>query len=435
MKQRATRFLLLIAFASVACVGATLPGTAWAQGATGTDADQASSGAEALRGTAKAGIGGPQSVGPQLEEDAAQRQSTSRRPVVDAYFRPFDSSLERLRRISGLRVGLDYQALYQTATDSLTVEDYASSGSARMFGKWQLLGRETDNPGSLVFLVEQRHELWTELTPAQLGGDIGYLGITGTTFSDSGASLTTLYWEQALAQRRAGYVAGRIDPTDYIDILGYANQRTTFLNLSSLVNPTIALPDPGFGFAAGAMLTDQVFAKGLITDANGSLTDVAFFRDGSEVFTYGEIGWTPARDERFLTNVHVGAWHVDERVNAGVPESQGVVVSANVTIDDVLMPFIRAGWSDGEAPFYSKALSGGFLYYFPRYRDLVGFAAAWNEPAIAGLSDQTTLEAFYRYQFSNNIAITADAQLLLNPALNPNEDKIAVFGLRARVDL
>ena len=229
--------------------------------------------------------------------------------------------------------------------------------------------------------------------------------------------------------------AGRIDPTDYIDILGYANQRTTFLNLSSLVNPSIALPDTGFGFAAGTMLTEQFFAKGLISDANGSLTEIEFFPGGSEFFTYGEIGWTPSRDDRFLTNIHVGAWHVDERVDAGVPESHGVVVSANVTINDVFMPFIRAGWSDGEAPFYGKAISGGFIYYLPRYRDLIGFAAAWNDPAVPGLSDQTTLEAFYRYQFSDDVALTADAQLLLNPSLDPNEDQIAGFGLRARVNL
>ncbi|MEM7192937.1 MAG: carbohydrate porin, partial [Pseudomonadota bacterium] len=337
--------------------------------------------------------------------------------------------------VSGLQVGLDYQAVYQSATDSLTDQSQASSGSVRTFGKWQLLGRDTDNSGSLVFLLEQRHELWNALTPAQLSNEIGYLGITGTTFSDNGASLTTLYWEQALAGGDAGFVAGRIDPTDFIDILGYANQRTTFLNLSSLVNPSIALPDPGFGLGAGAMLTNQIFVKGLVTDANGSLTDVAFFSGGDEIFTYGEVGWTPARDERFLTNIHVGAWHVDARTEAAIPESSGIVVSANVTLNDVFMPFVRAGWSDGEAPFYSTAVSGGFIYYLPRYRDLFGFSAAWNEPAAAGLQDQTTLEAFYRYQFSDNIAITADAQLLLNPALAPQEDHIAVFGLRARLDL
>ncbi len=199
------------------------------------------------------------------------------------------------------------------------------------------------------------------MTPAQLGSEIGYLGITGTTFSNSGPSLTTFYWEQVLAQGRSGFVAGRIDHTDYIDILGYANQRTTFLNLSPLVNPSIALPDPGFGFGAGTMLTGQVFAKGLVTDATGSVTEIDFFPGGGEFFTYGELGWTPSRDDRFLTNIHVCTRHADESVEAGVPESHGVVVSANVTIDDVFMPFIRAGWSDGESPFYSTAVSGGFL--------------------------------------------------------------------------
>jgi porin len=430
-----SRSFPVLSIAILAGTAITPPVTAWAQDDNAAIAEQSATGAAILRDAARAGLGGPQSVGAQLEEDAAQRKTVSRRPGVDAFFDPAENSLERLRAISGLQVGLDYQAVYQAATDSLTDQNQASSGSARTFGKWQLLGRETDNIGSLVFLLEQRHELWNQLTPAQLGSGIGYLGITGTTFSDSGASLTTLYWEQAVANGNAGFVAGRIDPTDYIDILGYANQRTTFLNLSTLVNPTIALPDQGFGFGAGTMLTERVFAKGLITDANGSLTDVEFFPGGSEFFTYGELGWTPSRDDRYLTNIHVGAWHVDERTDAGVPESRGIVVSANVTIDDVFMPFVRAGWSDGEAPFYKSALSGGFIYYFPRYRDLFGFAAAWNDPAASGLRDQTTLEAFYRYQFSDNIAITADAQLLINPALNPDENQIAVFGLRARIDM
>ena len=430
---RATSALVLLAAAGVML---RLPITAVAQEVSPTTvADQPSSGADVLRRGAEGGLGGPQSVGPQLEEDAAKRETVSRRPHVDALFQPIEDSLARLKQMYGLQIGIDYQALYQRSNKTFFDEKQGSSGSARMFGKWELVHRGTKNAGSLVFLVEQRHELWTELTPAQLGSEIGYLGITGTTFSDDGAALTTLYWEQSLAEGRAGFVVGRIDPTDYIDILGYANQRTTFLNLSSLVNPSIALPDQGFGFGAGVMLTDQVFAKGLITDANGSLTDIEFFPGGSEFFTYGEIGWTPSREDRFLTNVHVGAWRVDERTKLGIPESHGVVVSANVTLNDVFMPFVRAGWSDGEAPFYNRAVSGGFLYYFPQYRDLMGFAAAWNDPAVPGLPDQGTLEAFYRYQFSDNIAITADAQLLLNPALHPSEDQIAVFGVRTRLNM
>jgi len=51
---------------------------------------------------------------------------------------------------------------------------------------------------------------------------------------------------------------------------------TTFWNLSSLVNASIALPDPGAGLRTGGYVNDQIYELGLISDANGSLT-VPFF--------------------------------------------------------------------------------------------------------------------------------------------------------------
>ena len=402
------------------------------QAATG----QQLTGAEILRRSAEGGgLGGPQSVGAQLEEDAAKRTTVSRRPAVDALFQPFEDGLEALKQLYGLQLGTDYQALYQHSNETLLGKEDGSSGSVRVFGKWQLVGRDSEAPGSLVFLFEQRHELWNELTPQQLGEEIGYLGVTGTTFSDSGASLTTLYWEQRFANPNGGFAVGRIDPTDFIDILGYANQRTSFLNLSSLVNPTIALPDPGAGLVAATYLNNQLYVGGVIGDANGSLTEIEFFQNRSEFYKYGEIGWSPSPDQRYLTNIHGSAWQVDERTDAEIPESHGLVLSANVTLNEVLMPFVRAGWSDGEAPFYNRAVSGGLIYYFPRYRDLMGVSVAWNDPAIDDLREQYTLEAFYRYQVSDNIAVTADAQLLLSPSLHPTEDRIAVFGVRARANM
>ena len=51
------------------------------------------------------------------------------------------------------------------------------------------------------------------------------------------------------------------------------------------------------------------------------------------------------------------------------------------------------------------------------------------------MNDQYALEVFYRLQLSDETAITADAQRLLNPALNPDEGSIWVFGLRVRIAL
>jgi porin len=38
-------------------------------------------------------------------------------------------------------------------------------------------------------------------------------------------------------------------------------------------------------------------------------------------------------------------------------------------------------------------------------------------------------------QLTQELAITPDIQLLIDPALNPDEDSIWVFGLRARLAL
>ncbi|MEE8578683.1 MAG: hypothetical protein V3S78_01910, partial [Hyphomicrobium sp.] len=98
--RRATAWLVLMAVAGVML---RLPTTAVAQEVSDTMAvDLPSSGADVLRRGAESGLGGPQSVGPQLEEDAAKRETVSRRPRVDALFQPIEDSLARLKQMYGL---------------------------------------------------------------------------------------------------------------------------------------------------------------------------------------------------------------------------------------------------------------------------------------------------------------------------------------------
>lgn len=49
-----------------------------------------------------------------------------------------------------------------------------------------------------------------------------------------------------------------------------------------------------------------------------------------------------------------------------------------------------------------------------------------------GLSDQLALNVFYRFPLQDRIAVTADTQLIQDPALNPAESTIWMFNLRAR---
>ena len=107
------------------------------------------------------------------------------------------------------------------------------------------------------------------------------------------------------------------------------------------------------------------------------------------------------------------------------------------------MPFVRAGYTNDSGSLLEKSVSLGFGYRpdptTPAAGDLIGAAFNWseiNENAFGpGLDDQYTLELFYRWQFTQQLAFTLDYQYLKDPALNPDEDTVHVWSLRARFAL
>lgn len=104
-------------------------------------------------------------------------------------------------------------------------------------------------------------------------------------------------------------------------------------------------------------------------------------------------------------------------------------------INDGWMPFLRAGYSDDGGALLEASISAGIGYYMSDSRDLLGFGVNWGKPPGSGLDDQYTAEIFYRLQLAQNLAITPDLQLIIDPALNPDENTIWVFALRARLAL
>ena len=408
---------------------ATTQQTLWAQ-QTEEQLANTKSGFEGQRA-----MGGPTSVGAQLEEDDQIKVPAFRFPAFDRFFTPWFDWKRGINERYALRLGLDYNMLYQGASASLTDTDNAASGALRLFGQWTPVGRGTRDTGTLVFKVENRHKIGTDIPPADLGFEIGYNGITGTLFTDVGSVLVDLNWQQRFNEDTTRMIVGRYDPNDIMNVLGYANPWTTFSNLSILIDPSIALPDVGMGIGASQWFNDGWSIAGSISDANGSIKEVDFFEDGSEFFKFVELSWSPTQAQRFTHNLHLTYWHVDERETAGVPQGDGISFGANWTTDnEKWMTFFRAGWSDGLAPLFNKNLTLGFIRRFHR-RDLLGLGVNWGEPSVDTLRDQYTAELFYRFQFAQNLAFTPSVQLLVDPALNLNEDEIWVAGLRMRVDL
>ena len=289
----------------------------------------------------------------------------------------------------------------------------------------------------MVFKVENRHRIGTDIPPSQLGFDVGYNGITGTLFSDAGSILGDLNWQQVFNGGRGGLILGRYDPNDYVDVSGHANPWTTFQNLAVTSNTTIALPDFSYGIGAGHWIASDVgewFVLGSISDANGTTDGLSFFDSGSEFFTAIELGWSPDRSQRYTNHVHITGWHVDERTEDGVPQSKGVTLGANWTVVEDWMIFGRAGWSDGDAPLMNKTVTLGFMKRFFK-RDLLGLGFNWGDPSNDTLREQYSTELFYRLQFAENLALTPSIQWLIDPANNPDEDQIWIAGLRVRLSL
>ena len=54
--------------------------------------------------------------------------------------------------------------------------------------------------------------------------------------------------------------------------------------------------------------------------------------------------------------------------------------------------------------------------------------------SAAGLRKaQREVEAFHRFKIAQNLAVTTSVQYLVDPAFNPNDDEIWLFGLRVRL--
>ena len=406
--------------------GLILPGVAFAE--------------EAEARTGKAGydndtsFAGPGSTVAQLEEDDALVDDPAFRvPWIEESLDPWFAWKGKLQEDTGLQIGIAYTSLFQSASDSLPGADSsASSGILRFSGKWQLFGNQQEgNSGSLVFSADHRHR-YGDQAPSDLGFSAGYLGIPGTLFSDADALLGDFYWAQGFNGGKTGLVIGRYDPNDFFDVSGYANPWSTFQNLSILFNASTALADWSTGVGFGHWVNDQWYVKAAVNDVNGTASDIKFFDDFDELYTTAEIGWSPSRGDRYFKNFHVTAWYADERVDEEVPQSEGISFGANWTWCEQFMLFGRAGWSSGEAPLYNQTVTAGMLYYVPKRTDLLGLAVNWGDPADSSLDEQWTGELFYRFRLAQNVAITPSIQVVLDPALNPDEDELVIGSIRTR---
>ena len=384
-------------------------------------------------------LAGPDQVDNQLESDARPGEPLVYFGFLDGYL----SFKERLKEDSGFGFGVDYTAAYFGASASLG-EDVAGSGILRLFGSWELVGRESGNTGAFVYKIEHRHR-YTDIAPKVLSFNIGYAGIFAAPYNDDEFRVTNLYWRQSLRKGRFVLLGGFLDATDYVDIFGLGSPWLHFMNLAfSTGSAAIALPNDGLlGLAGAAWLSDHVYTIASIGDNASDPTDpfAGFdrFVNVNEYFTSVEVGWTTTQDRAYFDNIHLTFWHSDEKSEVGDPDGWGLNISGTWLFENRWMPFLRGGYTEDGGSLLQKSISTGVGYQWVPGRDVLGLGLNWGQPNETtwgeGLRDQYTVELFWRWQLGSHLAVTPDLQFLINPALNTDEDSIWVFGIRGRMAL
>jgi len=387
-----------------------------------------------------AGFGSPNAVENILKDDALHTGSV----FGDRLVQPWFDWKAGLKEKHGFGLGVDYSSVFMKAGEQgLSGEDAGSGGMVRFFGAWELVGRGTPNTGAFVWKVENRHR-YGAIPPADLEFELGGIGLVTPPFSDQGGRVTNFYWRQRLGGGKVTLTGGFLDATDYLDVFALASPWTGFLNFAFSTGTTTAfLPnDATLGLAVGAMLSEKVYAIGGLVNA-WSDPRVPFrgfetFGDG-EYFKSLEIGLTPGQGRIYFDNTHLTFWHVDASEKAGTPGGWGLNFQYVRYLQEKWMPFLRAGYTEEGGSLMETSVSAGFGYKASGSPNLLGFAANWGSPNEdtwgPDLKDQYTFEVFYRIQLGEQLAITPDLQLLLDPPNNPDHASIWMYGIRARLAL
>jgi len=353
--------------------------------------------------------------------------------VVHAKLDHYYSFKRRLNDGIGLAFTADYSALIQRASWVQGDDRTGLSHVLRFLGNWLTIGQPEGMNGSLIWKVEGRDNVGGHPAPRDLGFDTGS-ALSTANYKELKWGVTNLYWKQTFNNRDHSVLIGHLDPGDWADQYPLLNAWTLFMNDAFYNNPAEAIPKQGFALVYQGYATDSVYLLAGVADANGkgSELDFASFWDTREWFTWVEIGFRANRSITARQNTHLHYWHQDAREEAGTSESWGLVYTYSAILDNGAVPFVRIGYSEGDAPQLRQSVSVGIrLKVFGR--DSLGLGVNWGAPPDKSLRSQFTSEAFYRIQMTQNLTVTPSVQVTYKPSLTLEKDWIVVAGFRLRL--
>ena len=387
------------------------------------------------------GIAGPEGIGAQLTVANEVAEPYFRIPI--RVFKPWYEAKAKVNEGYGLRYGINYTAVYLTASDGIADESETSSASGIIDipVSWTPVGRESGNTGTLGFKFENRHVYGSNaVAPMFLGFETGSILLPATKANEFSFRFTEFWWQQALLQQRLHFVVGKVDPTNYYTFHGLIHPFMNFFGYGSSVSPSANWPNQGFGVMASGLPTKNLYITAGLHDAGGDpfkSGEVFYLGDNffdGKFFKAVEVGYVPSFAERYFRKISVTYWHSD--AFEGSEEGQGVAFASHWFFKDRYIPFLLAGFSDGKgANVLAKQIVAGGIGFRFKSHDILGLTLNWTNPPDSSLRDQYTAEAYYRFYLTEHLEVTPDLQWVYHPSLNPSVTSLLYFGLRMRATL
>nr|WP_244549209.1 carbohydrate porin [Bradyrhizobium canariense] len=281
---------------------------------------------------------------------------------------------------------------------------------------------------------------------------------------------------------RVTLIVGRFAVGDFFDNNSYAHDpRADFMNWAMWSSAAYDFPADLPGYTRGAIVElnrkDWAIRAGAFEVPTAPNSDVLTYKTGGTVVEFEErhtIFDQPGklRLGAFANSGNTGNYRQALAIEDADPSLDINTVMASIRHDnlkygfylnaeqqivkDVGM-FARASWNDGQTEILSftdidRSLSGGLSIkgsYWGRPNDTIGIGGAIN-----GLSDahrdflaagglglligdgqlnyrpEQILETYYAYAVDKNLTVTADYQLITNPAYNADRGPVSVFSAR-----
>lgn len=392
-------------------------------------------------------LGGPKSIGAQLEADNQVKEFYFRLPV--RVMQPWYDLKKNVNEKTGIQFGINYTSvfLYSTQVISDGNRNNSSGGILDIQAGWNLVNRKAGkNRGTLFLKINSRHA-YGDFTNPMFHGifESGYYGLPATGFHDYTIRALELNWQQNLINDRLTIVLGKVDVTNYFNFHGLIVPWQHYLGYGSSVSGTVNWPNQGLGLVAGFKITDKVYAMGALADVYGDLFEDGKFLSFGENFFDGhmfkavEVGYVPSMAERYFKKISLMYWHSGAYTSAGdaeVAAGEGLAISSHWFFAERFVPYVRFAFSNGngENAFYKKDVQIGHGLRF-RSHDILGTSFSWAETNIPDAKDQMTLEVFYRFNLTEHLEITPDFQLIINPTFNAGHSNLSYLSIRGRITL